>query len=655
MTVSLRGTSGWTSGAPSWPAGTSQGDVAFLLTLMAQSSYYSTSSMDWMNRPSAWSQRFWKTFADNTGRLEVYTLTVPSSTSGLLVVPEVGAAGPATIAQLLVVFTNAAGVGSMVSGTGRVSVPAYGAALITGLELGSAWDIEYLDTYDPSLTELAASSGGKVLTFWGANNTASTTYKGSTTVDRDVWAFPITPAAAPSKPTITAPAQSAGVPTGEDVPVTFVHNTGVAGGSMKAYRLRVRQNAGTWYYWNQSAGTLSSTTAVDNTASGTTVTVTLPNAVVTGATVELIAETQEAVDDQRSPVSDTRTFTRVSPPTVVVTGPGALTGDFTPTVTWVTTVGTGVQETYRAVFTDPSSNVLHDSGTVSGADDEYTAPASTAWTSGQTVTATVTVTQTGGAEADDSDTFSISWTPPTAPTLTATAASQGVTVVVSTVADRVLRVWRRDGSTDTLLGTWETGTDNTLTLVDVFGPRSAVTYVAQVWSDSDGVLLPSAQATSAQVTRTDGDCFYLASGRDPVQTWQAVEIREEGDRTHVRPVSTVWPIGTTFSRTLSGESRGRVGAFTAHATTGVDLDDLVDLLKSGEVLLCWFPPEPHSDGTSSGYVLPMAVTSEVGESRLAQVPYALRILSWSWAERSTPTVGVSVAPVTHAATLSTVS
>ena len=653
MTVSLRGTSGWTSGAPSWPAGTSQGDVAFLLTLMAQSSYYSTSSMDWMNRPSAWSQRFWKTFADNTGRLEAYTLTVPSSTSGLLVVPEVGAAGPATIAQLLVVFTNAAGVGSMVSGTGRVSVPPYGAALITGLELGSAWKTEFLDTYDPSLTELAASSGGKVLTFWGANNTASTTYKGSTTVDRDVWAFPITPAAAPSKPTITAPAQSAGVPTGEDVPVTFVHNTGVAGGSQKAYTLRVRQDGGTWYYWNATAGSLTSTTSVTNTS--TSGSVTLPTAAITGTSIELIVKTQEAVDNQWSPDSDTRTFTRVAPPSVVVTGPGALTGDFTPTVTWVTTVGTGVQETYRVVFTDPSDNVLHDSGTLSGTADEYTAPASTAWTSGQTVTATVTVTQTGGAEADDSDTFSISWTPPTAPTLTATAASQGVTVVVSTVADRVLRVWRRDGSTDTPLGTWETGTDNTLTLVDVFGPQSAVTYVAQVWSDSDGVLLPSTQATSAPVTRTDGDCFYLASGRDPVQTWQAVEIREEGDRTHVRPVSTVWPIGTTFSRTLSGESRGRVGAFTAHATTGVDLDDLVGLLESGEVLLCWFPPEPHSDGTSSGYVLPMAVTSEVGESRLAQVPYALRILSWSWAERSTPTVGVSVAPVTHAATLSTVS
>lgn len=659
MTVGLRGTSGWTtstSAAPSWPTGTAKNDVAFLLALTAVSPAYEGSVVSWTNRPSAWVPLYSSPFED-TGKLSVYRLTVPTSTTGLLVSPAISSADPnATMRQYLVVFKDTAGIDTKVTGTARVSVAPYGAGFITGVDLAPSSNLDSLASYDTALTALASSSGGTIRSFWRANNTGSYTNVGSTSVTGMVVAVELLPAAGPDKPTILTPVAGAQVSTTDDVELTWQHNPGVDGGSQDAFVVWVRQDGGTWYSWDASAGTLTSTTGVINAS--TTEGMTLPVSVLSGDSVEFDVTTREAIDGQWSPESDSRTFPRVAPPTVVVTGPGALSGDLSPTITWVTTPASGLaQIDYRVVVTGTGDAVRCDSGTLSGSAQTITIPAGdtsgeTRWVSGESLTATVTVTQTGGAQASDTDTFSVSWTAPTAPTVTATAATQGVTVVVTAEADRLVRVWRRDGSADTLLGSWETGADDTLTLVDAFGPRSAVTYVAQVWSDLEGVVLPSTQAVSASVTRTDGNCFYLASGRDPVQTWQAVEIREEGDRTHVRPVSAVWPIGTTFSRTLSGESRGRVGAFTAHATTGVDLDDLVDLLESGEVLLCWFPPEPHSDGTSSGYVLPMAVTSEVGESRLAQVPYALRILSWSWAERSTPTVGVSVAPVTNPVVLS---
>jgi len=656
MAITAVGTPSWGSSwtAPSWPAGASAGDVAFLFTEIKIKSAW-TDGPD-VTIPSGWSGWVSQTAdtGSNTYKWRVARQVIPAGGPVALPTPTTYNSSDNYkidyLDQMLLVLTGAAGFDTSVRGNAYVQVAAGGAAVcVTAPKSG-------LYSATSGVTDLPAN-GGPFEAIWDTNDGGSAAYIGWNDADSEFnvqsWAIEVLPRAAPDKPTITAPAQSAGVPTGEDVPVTFVHNTGVAGGSQKAYTLRVRQDGGTWYYWNATAGTLTSTTSVTNTS--TSGSVTLPSAAITGASIELIVKTQEAVDNQWSPNSDTRTFSRVPPPSVVVTGPGALTGDLSPTVTWVTTVGIGSQQTYRVVFTDPSDNVLHDSGTLTGTAETYTAPATTEWTSGQTVTATVTITQTGGAEADDSDTFSISWTAPTTPTVAATAATQGVKVTVSADADRILRVWRRDGSTDTLLGVWETGDDDTLELVDVFGPTTAVTYVAQVWSDLDGTLLPSTQGVSSSVTRTDGaTTFYLASGLDPVQTWQAVEIREEGDRTHVRPVATVWPVGTVHSRTLSGEPRGQVGAFTAHATTGVDLDDLVDLLESGETLLCWFPPEPYSGGTTGGYTLPMAVTSEVGESRLAQVPYALRILSWSWAERSHPmATSSSVAPVTSAVVLST--
>lgn len=655
MTITVRGTPAWAASftAPSWPTGSGAGDVAFLF-LHSQNKTLYTNTI-YHTRPSGWESTpiYAKEYDDGTNRYSftVYRQVVPAG--GPVALPDPSTVGDYAsrlnyLRAMLVVFSGASAVDTVISGAPYVQVAAGGAALCVKYTSPAT-----LYSNTSGVTDLATL--GQVGAIWDTNDGASAAHLGWNTSNVNTWAFEILPKAAPSKPTITAPAQSAGVPTGEDVPVTIQHNTGVVGGSMKAYRLRGRQDAGTWYYWNQSAGTLSSTTAVDNTATGTTVTVTLPNAVVTGTTIELIAETQEAVDDQRSPVSDTRTFTRVAPPTVVVTGPGALTGDLTPTITWVTTPAPGLAQTdYRVVITDAGGAVLDDPGTIAGTGATYTAPGSTAWVSGATVTATVTVTQTGGAQASDADTFSVSWTAPTAPTVAATVASQGITVVVTAAASRLIRVWRRSGTTDALLGEWLTGTDDVLTFVDVFGPTTAVTYRAQVWSDLDGVLLPSAVATSSPVTRTDNTTCYIGSAMDPAQTWREADLREEADRTHVRPVGVVWPIGGVYSRTLSGLSRGRVGGFTAYATDGVDLDSIVDLLECGDTLLVRIGPESYGSGSkNAGQVIPLSVTTKVGEARLVQGPHALRILSFEWAERAWPEpTGLTTAPVTHAAVLS---
>ena len=553
-----------------------------------------------------------------------------------------------------VAFTGVGGVGRSVSGSTRVQVVSGGAGIVAGMDLN-----------DGALGLTRVSDAGSYLDLhFGLNSGGSSTYIGpssggqGTNTGTFCGALELLPVSVPNAPTILQPAQGVQVSSADPVTVRIRHNSVMqGGGSAKAYRLRVRQDGGTWYYLNATAGTISSTTPVTNTiVSATEFEVVLPT--LTGTAVDLIAETQESgTDGFWSPASSTRAFSRVAPPTVVVTA-GDTVGDLSPTITWVTTTGTGVQETFRVVITS-GGETLHDSGEQYGAAQSYTVPESTAWTSAATNTATVTVTQTGGAGASDADTFTVSWTPPTAPTIVATAAAKGVAVKVSTVADRIVRVWRRVDAqpstvVETLLGVWQTGTHNTVEFVDMFGPVGPATYVAQVWSDLDGILLPSPQALSSAATRTDGRCGYIASALDPIGTWQDALLESEGDRTHVRAVEVVWPIGGTHSRTLSGPRRGVAGSFTQDVITDETLHPMLDLLHSGETLVLRMPADLDGNTWIPGEVIGLSVASEVEQQRTRSRPSTSRRLAWAWVERDIPDpTGSSLAPAAHPVTITT--
>lgn len=632
MAIAVRGTPAWSAdrSAPSIPAGTAVGDVAVLLSLIGKSQV--SQSAWWTNRPSSWRFAASRNWADYTGELDAYYMIVGSNFASQVVAPTLSVSSSyASIRQMLIVFTGSSGVDDVLTGFGMVPTLPGGGAFVAG--------IESLTGYGLSL--LAESPGGTVKSGWKSHTGSAGTLTGA---DKhgDLFAIELLPSLAPLAPTVTTPAAGAQVAAGSSLLVEWVHRAQRAGGSQRAYRLRVRQDAGAWRWWDGSD--LDATSAVSVTSGSTSASI--PAALVTGSTVDLIVETQEEMDGQWSPASATRSVQVVSPPSVTVTGPtGTLTNDMTPTVTLTVTPGSGLAhiET-RVVITDAGGAVVWDSGT-RGPVLSVTAPATTPWVRGATYTATVTVAQTGGASATATSSWVMTWTEPAVPTsVTATPGVEGVEVVVDADPNRTIAIERVVDGVPTLLGWVLTdSTYGTVTVTDVMGPDGEVTYRARAGSDLDGVTLWSAWVSSAAVTRTDRGC-YLAAANSPLETWQRVGVREDLSRTIARGVQSYYPIGADRAIVLSGPTKGQRGSTTFWTETLAELDGLLGLLQSAETLLLRLPAGP---------VIPVSVASEVEVSRLVQTPAEFRHASVAWVERPpvTPT-GTSSAPVTHPVVLS---
>lgn len=655
MAIDVRGTPGWTADrtAPPAPAGWQVGDTVILLSYIEVTDNWNP-VVQWTNRPDTWRGLRQITYNSTNHRayLNVAWMEAPSNFASLLVTPTMTTphALISTIKQMVIAFSGAGGVDTSVYGTGRVSCMAGGAALFTGFE--TLTSIASLDSLASTPTvQFTHPPTGAGKTGWKGATAGG--YVGDVAIAGEVLAVEILPALTPYAPTIITPASAAQVATGTDVVVEWAHIPGRTGGSQKAYRLRVRQDGGTWTWWDSTD--LDATASV--TVTSTAMKATLPTAMITATTtIDLIVETQEALDDQWSPVSSTREVPVVSPPTVIITAPtGTVTGDMTPTFTWTTTPDTGLaQIDYRMTIADPSAVMIYDSGTLTGAVASLTPPATTTWVNAGVHTATVTVAQTGGATAVDSQTFTMSWTPPADPAaVTATVAAFGVTVLVDAAVSQTVVIERIYAGTYTPLGTFYTdATHDKVTITDVFGPDASVTYRARVGADLDGITLWSSWVTSAARTRTDRRQTYIASAQSPATTWQSIGFREDNPRIYVRGVATYYPLGSPFARVLAGTSKGQSGSMTVYGTDLVDLEDLVDLLECGETLLLRYPGESHTAGTTIGHTLPVAIASPVGADRLAMIPYAKRIVPYGWVEQANVEPTGSLAPETHSPVLS---
>lgn len=630
MAIAVRGTPAWSAdrSAPSIPAGTAVGDVAVLLSLIGRSQV--SQSVWWTNRPSSWIAAANLNWADYTGELVAYYMTVGSNFSSRVVAPTLNVSSSyASIRQMLIVFTGSSGVDDVLSGVGYVPTMPGGGAFVAGIESLSGH----------GLNLLAESPGGTVKSGWKSHTGSGVT---GADVQGDVFAIELLPSLAPLAPTITTPAAGAQVAAGSNLLVEWVHRAQRTGGSQRAYRLRVRQDAGAWRWWDGSDLDATSAVSVNSTSTS----VSIPAALVTGSTVDLIVETQEEMDGQWSPASATRSVQVVSPPSATVTGPtGTLTNDMTPTVTLAVTPGSGLAhiET-RVVITDAGGAVVWDSGT-RGPVLSVTAPATTPWVRGASYTATVTVAQTGGASATATGSWVMTWTEPAVPaSVTATPGVEGVEVVVDADPSRTIAIERMVDGVPTLLGWVLTdSTHGTVTVTDVMGPAGEVTYRARAGSDLDGVTLWSAWVSSAAVTRTDQAC-YLAAASSPLETWQRVRVREDLSRTIARGVQSYYPIGADRAIVLSGPTKGQRGSTVFMTETLAELDGLLGLLQSAETLLLRLTGAP---------VIPVSVASEVEVSRLVQTPAEFRHATVAWVERPpvTPT-GTSSAPVTHPVVLS---
>ena len=453
MAVTLRGYTQGTfssTGAQSvvWPSGTVAGDVAVVFCATGSDKKPTTAL------PSGWTRAYvtsdgvsvwWKRLV--TGDLA----------SALALTARV---------QLLQVFAGAAGVGKTGRGESMALTQDGGAFLLCGWksttdDLTASAKIHATDVVNSSY--LYKGTARKFNTWWVALATKGTAY-----IDTNASAFlaiEILPQVAPYAPTLLLPDDEAYVDCPGDMDFRWKNNT-VGGIPPAAVRLRVTvhrtfPDPTLVYYLSDATGWSTSVQSMPG-YSGLSGVYTGPLGVNHSCTW---AVASSADGSTFGPYSDNRTFTTNAKPTVTVSVSGS---GLTRTVSWTPTITNGVQVWWRvricpSADTSPA-NPIYDTGIVSGADASTVIPATAGWTNGASYKAWVEFGQTGGQQTvpTASSAFTVSWTPPAAPTsVTAQPSSRPMTVSANGLTgshSRIRLSFTANGTTYTIYATAVVGT-----------------------------------------------------------------------------------------------------------------------------------------------------------------------------------------------------
>lgn len=442
------------------------------------------------------------------------------------------------------------------------------------------------------------------------------------------YSYEVLPATAPSAPILTTP--EAGASVDQTLALTFGwdHQS-----SFAQTGRRVRLTTGATVRWIDGAGALQTTeqsVATDST------TATLNAAALTaGAAYTWAVATQDA--NGWSVYSSERALNPIAPPTVTSVTVSAPAGDLSPEVSWAATAGYGVVEAHQvwitpAAATSPDDgSALWTSSVVAGTVSPETAPSSTPWVNGASVKAWVRVWQTGGVSRTlASAAFSVSWTPPSTPTVTASAATSPPTVTVSglTAGNTIEIEQRLDGINWTPLTTRvAAGTSIAGIPSPLAATGTSVSFRARQATTVDGVLMQSAWSTVASITATPSGC-YLVDDTDR-STYLIAHFYALGDREIVQSLSVTYGLGATSARVDRTPEAGERGSVVWVTTTAAERDALLAWLDARTVFWIVFPPE-------GGLAVPakrVARTTPRSWERLAQVAIPHRHIPMSWVEQ----------------------
>lgn len=269
----------------------------------------------------------------------------------------------------------------------------------------------------------------------------------------------------------------------------------------------------------------------------------------TSATVVLAATLKEVQlrwkirvwdsDDVVGAYSDYNLFRVGDAPVVTVTAPtegGSVTTP-APTITWTLATGSArSQSQYRVIFREAGATV-HDSGLVSSQATTYT-PSLAILENGGTYTVEVILVDSGGFQASDTNTFSVSYTVPAEPTFAVDATNYdpaGYVLVdwTATTADAEFvawRVYRRDVETGVVVLLDEIIDVNTRTFKDYLAPSGheheyAVTETVLRF----GVLLENSREATfpTHAVTPVSDNYWLIHPDDETMTVMLHNVTEE--------------------------------------------------------------------------------------------------------------------------------
>lgn len=472
--------------------------------------------------------------------------------------------------------------------------------------------------------------------FWLPGTTTGYVRLSGTDDDASYSAWEILPKVGPSAPTLTAPMAGAQVDTDYSVAFGWSPNSTQ---DQEQVKVRVRPwtvgNTGTWQ-WVKSDGTWTTTdTAI--TQEATTLSLN-SGLLVAGTLYEWTVATYDS--GSWSGYAPVQQLMAVAKPTVSLVSVSSPAESLSPTVSWAAAASVGSLTAWQAAISasaaDPGISVWV-SGMQGGSATATAAPSTTPWVSGQTLYAYVRVMQSGGLWSawTRSAGFTVSWTPPSAPS-TVIAFNQTVgPLQVAVTGLGILGVqveWSLDGSV------WSPVVDDPLPGATRFvsiplAPYGIPqTYRARTYGITDGVKLWSDWVVSTPVASTDRRA-YLVDDVDQT-AYLPVYVSADQPRKQVQGVSVSHGWGSLRARVDRTVPAGEQGQTTLRVNDEASKAAIVAWLTTKQVWWLRWNPERNLAGAYVDAGSTRMVASEaVSSARIAQVAVTPRQVSFSWVQQ----------------------
>jgi hypothetical protein len=257
------------------------------------------------------------------------------------------------------------------------------------------------------------------------------------------------------------------------------------------------------------------------------------------------------------------------------------------------------------------------------------------WTNGSSYKAWVEVQQSGGLWSPwTSGTFTVSWTPPTAPTGVAGLDSRPMQVNVTGVpaGKDVEAQWSVDGGTSWAALGYQVAPGTTASFDHPLAPYGvSVLFRARSLEILDGVGIPSSWTVAGSgVVSTDAGSYFVTDEG----SWLAVTVADAGSVEYVQGVQVSYGMGADGARVDRSPVQGSRGSLRLDTATKEASAALVSWITSVEVWAHRAHPETGDDGVvRDAGVQRMSPAKAVTAARPVQALIEDRHVSFDWVER----------------------
>lgn len=571
MAITVRGaTTGYHANAKqslAWPAGTQADDMAMLF-LGENKDGYPDSRPDSTGWTAVASGTTWTIWRMRVGAGDIATaLTATGHVAILVTLGGVGRVGNVANAKTVKVTTTGGGTLTFARNDAKTATLTPASGKIASSEVvNSSWAKRRSAAWYVAQTKTGTKGIGS------SNASAFTTLE-------------LVAPVAPLTPKIVSPMAGSQAPEGDTVTLAWVHNS-AQGDTQDQSQIRRSVDGGVSWLIRQPNGTWS---AADTWTNGDSAAVAV--GVPVGADqVSYQVRTAEVIGGaaRPSPWSASLTLPVFPRPAVASVSVATTAEDLSPVVTWAATTAPGTTVAAARVRVLAGATVLVDSWWMpwaAGDPLEWVVPATTPWVRGQSVTAEVTVRQTGvGGLASlptASAAFAVTWTPPTAPTVAAASTTVPAVTVgsVSDIEQLHLETSWLDGVTWTA---WQDAGTTPRTTESQQIPTPGLPY-GRYWRarvrtgkvNAEGVLLWSDWVTAIAPQPNADRRTMLVDGTD------SIELATLSERRGVRQdVVTSYGLGGGMARVDTYEPQGQHGTLTAATLTAASYKALVAWLRA---------------------------------------------------------------------------